>query len=88
MSKLSVQPTTALKNTATQAIKYTRDNAIKYMLKKEAHTGYMKDLKKAIGKDFVEEFKRVGFISTGYTTKEQTYKVTELGKEYALDLFG
>ncbi len=60
------------KITATDALKYIHNN----------QCGYMKKLKQQIGKEFVDEFKSVGFIKSGFTRKAETYKMTELGKGY------
>lgn len=48
--------------------------------------GYQKDL--PIEKTQIESFKKMGFINSGQTFKQETYKTTHLADQYYKDMYG
>lgn len=63
------------------SLRQTRSTALKFINEKKPR-GYMTCLKSFVESKFIDEFKSVGFIKTGYTRKAETYSVTELGKQF------
>ncbi len=53
----------------------------------EKRSGYKSELSK-FSKPLMDSFENVGFIHSGQTLKEKTYKITKLGDTYYRDLFG
>ena len=55
-------------------------DSLKYLCKQEK--GYVSDLKNQIDMEIFEQLKTVGFVHHGYTLKDRTWSITELGKQY------
>lgn len=58
--------------------------ALKYLY--EHKNGYVSDLKGHIDAETFEQFKIVGFVHHGYSLKDRTWSITDLGKQYYKEL--
>lgn len=50
--------------------------------------GYVQDLEKNIGKQYISQFASVGFITKGLTLKNETWRKTSLADKYYKDMYG
>lgn len=59
-------------------------STLKYLY--EHKKGYISDLKTNIDMEIFEQFEIVGLVHRGYTLKDRTWSITELGKQYYNEL--
>lgn len=61
-----------------------RETALRYIYAKKK--GYMWEFKRIVSSEQVEELKRVGFISTGFSPSLSTWRITSLGEQFCSEI--